>query len=77
MFFEGAGPTPVGVRFGETHNKNAEADPITAPMAPRRARLKPQDSQESGYTVDCPGCDQLQIRGPIRRNHNDVCRDRI
>ena len=46
-------------------------------MVPRRARLKPEDFQELGYTVGCPGCDQLQIGGSIRRNHNDVCRDRI
>ena len=73
----GAGLTPVGVRFGETHIKNAEADPITAPMVPRRARLKPEDFQKLGYTVGCPGCDQFQIGGSIRRNHTDVCRDRI
>ena len=50
---------------------------MTAPMVPRRARLKPEDFQAFGYTVGCPGCDQLQIGGTIRRNHNDVCRDRI
>ena len=50
---------------------------MTAPMVPRRARLKPEDFQTFGYTVGCPGCDQLQIGGPVRRNHNDICRDRI
>ena len=53
--------------FGETHVKNTETDPITAPMVPRRARLKPQDFQEFGYTVGCPGCDQLQIGGSLRQ----------
>ena len=33
--------------------------------------------QAFGYTVGCPGCDQLQIGGPVRRNYNDMCRDRI
>ena len=73
----GASSTPVGVRFGETHIKSAEADPITAPMVPRRARLKPEDFQEFGYTVGCPDCDQLQTGGSIRRNNTDACRDRI
>ena len=30
-----------------------------------------------GYTKGCPGCDQFQIGGSPRRNHTDVCRDRI
>ncbi len=67
----------MGVRFGKTHVKNTETDPITAPMVPRLARLKPEDFQEFGYTVGCPGCDQLQIGGSLRRNHTDACRDRI
>ena len=46
-------------------------------MVPRRARLKPEDFQTFGYTVGCPGCDQLQVGGPVRRNHSDICRDRI
>jgi hypothetical protein len=73
----GASSTPAGVRFGETNTKNVETDPITAPMVPRRARLKPEDFVQFGYTVGCPGCDQLQIGGSLRRNHTDVCRDRI
>ena len=67
----------MGVRFGETHVKNTETDPISNPMVPRRARLTPGDFQEFGYTVGCPGCDQLQIGGSLRRNHTDDCRDRI
>ena len=55
---EGAGSSPVGVRFGETHSKNTESDPMTAPMVPRRARLKPADFQTFGFTVGCPGCDR-------------------
>ena len=46
-------------------------------MVPRRARLKPEDFEQFGYTIGCPGCDQLQIGGSLRRNHTDVCRDRI
>ena len=38
---EGARSSPVGIRFGENHSKNAESEPMTAPMVPRRARLKP------------------------------------
>ena len=40
---EGARSSPVGVRFGETHNKYAESEPMTAPMVPRRARLNPEN----------------------------------
>ena len=50
---------------------------MTAPMVPRRARLKPEDFEKFGYTVGCPGCDQLQIGGSARIIHNEVCRDRI
>ena len=74
---QGATSSPIGVRFGETNIKNAETDAMTAPMVPRRARLKPEDFDKLGYTIGCPGCDQLQIGGPARRNHNEVCRDRI
>ena len=70
---EGAKPSPIGVRVGETNIKNAETDPMTAPMVPRRARLKPEDFEKFGYTVGCPGCDQLQIGGSTRRNHNEAC----
>ena len=62
---------------GETNIKNTETDPMTAQMVPRRARLKPEDFDKFGYTVGCPGCDQLQIEGSARNNHNEVCRDRI
>ena len=36
-----------------------------------------EDFKTFGYTVGCPGCDQLQIGGFLRRNHTDACRDRI
>ena len=39
--------------------------------------LKPEDFQTFGYTVGCPGCDQLQMGGSVRRNHTDACRNRI
>ena len=74
---EGARSSPVGVRFGVTRSMNAESDPMTAPMVPRKARLKPEDFQTFGYTIGCPGCHQLQIGRPVMRNHNDICRDRI
>ena len=73
---EGAKSSPIGVWFGETNIKNAETDPMTAPMVPRRARLKPEDFEEFGYTVGCPGCDHLRIGGSARRSHNEACRDR-
>ena len=50
---------------------------MTAPIVPRRARLKPEYFQSFGYTVGCPGCDQFQIGGSIRRNQNEGSRDRI
>ena len=34
---EGTKSAPIGVRVGETNIKNAEMDPTTAPMVPRRA----------------------------------------
>ena len=64
-FLESARSSPVGIRFGETHSKNAESEPMTAPMLPRRARPKPDGFQTFGYTVDCPGCDLPQIGGPV------------
>ena len=74
---EGARSTPVGVRFGDAHNKNANSDPTAAPMMPRRARLQPGDFQNFGYTVGCPGCDQFQIGGSTRRSRTEECRNRI
>ena len=59
----GASSTPVGFPFGEIHIKIAETDPVMAPMVLRRARLKLEDFQEFGYTVGCPGYDQLRIGG--------------
>ena len=50
---------------------------MTAPMVPRRARLKPEDFEKFGYTVGCRGCDRIQIGGSVRRNQNEACRDRI
>ena len=57
--------------------KNVDTEPITASMIPRRARLKPEDFQELGYTVGCPGCDQPQIGGNARRNHSEASRSRM
>ena len=44
---QGARSSPVGVRFGETHSKNAESDPMTAPMVLRRARSSRKISKHS------------------------------
>ena len=74
---EGARSTPVVFRFGGDQVKNADTEPITAPMIPRRARLKPEDFPELGYTVGCAGCDQLQIGGNVRCNHSEACRSRM
>ena len=46
---EGAKSSPIGVRFGENSINNAKTDPMTAPMVPRRARLKPEDFETFGY----------------------------
>ena len=69
---EGARSTLVNVRFGNDPVRNIDTEPITAPVVPRRARLKPEDFQEFGYTVGCAGCDQLQIGGDVRRNHSEA-----
>ena len=66
----------MGVRFGDAKTKNADSDPVTAPMVARRARLKPEDFKDFDYTVRCPGCDQLLIGGTLRRNITEVVRDR-
>ena len=42
---EGAKSTPGVGRFGGDPVKNVDTEPITAPMIPRRARLKPEDFQ--------------------------------
>ena len=74
---EGARSTPVGVRVGETHTKNIDSEPITAPMVPRRPRLQPGDFHNFCYTVGCPGCDQLQIGGSTKRSHTEECRKHV
>ena len=58
---EGATSSPIGFRLGGTSIKNSETDPTTTPMVPRRIRLKPEDFEKFGYTIGCPGCDQIQI----------------
>ena len=47
---EGAKSSPIGF-IGETNIKNAETDPLTAPMVPRRARLKPESHPQSIWNV--------------------------
>ena len=72
---EGSRSTPVGVRIHSpaAHNPN----PGAAPTVPRRTRLKPEDFIEHGYTIGCAGCEQLQLKSEVRRNHSDQCRLRL
>ena len=43
----------------------------------RRAKLNPGDFTRHGYTVGCPGCEQLQLASPVRKNHTEACRKRM
>ena len=52
-------------------------DPEALPRVPRRARLRPEDFVKFGYTVGCPGCEQLQLKSSERRNHTEECRRRM
>ena len=57
---EGSRSAPVGVRL---HSPAAfDPNPGAAPTIPRRARLKSEDFNEHGYTIGCPGCEQLQLK---------------
>ena len=47
------------------------------PREPRWARLRPTDFLNFGYTVGCPGCEQIQIQSSDKRNHNEKCRLRM
>ena len=39
--------------------------------------MTPQDFVKYGYTVGCPGCEQLQLQLDQRRGHTEECRKRI
>ena len=72
---KGSRSTPVGVRMYSRAGHNP--DPSAVPAVPRRARLKPEDFARHGYTIGCPGCEQLQLESSARRNHTEQCRLRI
>ena len=68
------GATPIQVRPVEPGH------PVPAPggdPVPRRAKLKPQDFDRHGFTVGCPGCEQIQLNSPDRKNHTEQCRRRM
>ena len=79
---EGASSNPVGVRFAQfpatsDSRTNPDPAPLTGPTVPRRARLTPDDFHKFGFTVGCGGCEQIQTGSAIRKNHSQICRDRI
>ena len=72
---EGASSTPTTIRPAPM--STPMPDPDAAPRVPRRARLRPEDFVKFGYTVGCPGCEQLQLKSSERRNHTEECRRRF
>ena len=44
---------------------------------PLRERLRPEEFLRFGYTVRCPGCEQIQLQSSDRRNHTEQCRLRM
>ena len=63
---------PVEVRIPTT--SIPFADPIVPQPMPRRAKLNPGDFARHGYTVGCPGCEQLKLGSSVRRNHTEDSR---
>ena len=53
------------------------ADRAGVQPVPRRAKRNPEDFERRGYTIGCPGCEQLQLASPVRKNHTEVCRKRM
>ena len=72
---EGASSTPVMIRPAPM--STPMPDPEAQPRVPRRARLSPEDFVKFGYTVGCPGCEQLHLKSSERRNHTEECRRRM
>ena len=72
---DGASSTPVEVRPAAP--MAPAQGPGGARSMPRRARLVPADFEKYGYTVGCPGCEQLQLQLDQRRGHTEECRARI
>ena len=73
--FEGARSTPVEVRLPST--STPVVDPGGVQPVPRRSKLNPGDFEHHGYIVGCPGCEQLQLASPVRKNHTEACRNRM
>ena len=72
---QGARSSPVEVRIPTAGNPIA--DPEGVQPVPGRAKLNPGDFTRHGYTVGCPGCEQLQLGSPVRKNHTEACRKRM
>ena len=72
---EGDRSTPIEVRI-PTASTPASVQEMPQPI-PRRAKLTPGDFAQHGYTVGCPGCEQLQLGSSVRRSHTEECRKRI
>ena len=72
---QGARSFPVEVRLPTTGNPIA--DPEGVQPVPRRAKLNPGNFERHGYTIGCPGCEQLQLPSPVRENHPEACRKRM
>ena len=72
---QGARSSPVEVRLPTTGS--SIADPGGVQPVQRRAKLNPGDFERHGYTVGCPGCEQLQLASPVRKNHTEACRKRM
>ena len=70
--FEGASSTPVTIRPASIGT--SRPDPEALPRVSRGVRLRTEDFLKFGYTVGCPGCEQIQLQSADRRNHNEKCR---
>ena len=72
---DGASSAPMVVR--PAGPSEPVAGPGGARALPRRARMGPKDFENFGYTVGCPGCEQIQLKMGERRGHTEECRQRI
>ena len=72
---QGARSSPVEVGIPTAGNPIADPEGVQAVL--RRAKLNPGDFTRHGYTVGCPGCEQLQLGSPVRKNHTEACRKRM
>ena len=71
----GSKSSPIGVRFHVPLKVNPDEN--AAPVIPRRMRMKPEDFETYGFTVGCPGCEQIQLDSSVRKNHSEQCRIRM